>query len=288
MEKSDGKSKSRLGLGLDALFGEKSDNRIDVISLDLIKAAPWQPRKIFEQDGLNELAQSIKRYGVLQPILLKKIPGDQPFEIIAGERRFRASKLAGLSTIPAIIVDFDMQQALEISMIENLQRRDLNPIEKAEGFAFLIDKIKISQEELATRLGISRSVITNYLRINTLDEEIKDKIASGQISAGHAKILVNKENAAQLVEEIIEKKLSVREAEKKVYNKPKTSKKPIDEDKPVSEKTANASEIKRFEEMIEKSLNMKTVIECHKNSGKVILEFKNMAQLEEIISAICL
>lgn len=282
MDKQRTKTQNRLGQqaklsGLDLLFGQ-NDGMLH-ISLDSIRPAEWQPRKAFDVTGLAELAESIKRYGVLQPILLKK--SDCGYEIIAGERRFRASKLAGMDSVPALIMSFDVQQALEISMIENLQRRDLNPIEKSEGFAFLIEKLNVSQEELAMRLGLNRSVITNYLRINTLSDDIKDKIALGKISVGHAKMLVNKAGASELAIQIVEKKLSVRDIEKKVQQlENKQSKKKIN-------KKTDSEEIKRFEEMIAQQLDTSVTIEMQKNSGKVILEFNDLIKLDEIISAIC-
>ncbi len=267
--------RSRLGQGLDAFFGsdetQQSGESISQIQLDQIMPAKWQPRKNF--DELNELAESIKIHGVLQPILLKKV--ENQYEIIAGERRYRASVIAKKETIPAIIVDFSNQQALEVSMIENLQRKDLNPIEKAEGFAFLIEKLNLSQDELAKRLGMNRTVVTNFLRINTLSEAIKQQIREGKISAGHAKVLVNKSDASDIAKEIVEKKLSVRQVEEKLR-------------KPEVKKAKQPDEILRFQEMISQKLGVTTRIECEKNFGKVILEFNSLSELEDIISSICL
>jgi len=274
-------SKSRLGQGLDAFFGAEVTGRvIDNIALSCIKAAPWQPRKHF--DELDELAESIKIHGVLQPILVKKV--DNHYEIIAGERRYRASCLAKLESIPAIVVDFSAQQGLEVSMIENLQRRDLNPIEKAEGFAFLIERLQVSQEELAKRLGINRSVIANFLRMNTLSEDIKQQMKDGKITAGHGKMLVNKTNAAEIAKEIVENKLSVREVENKM--KSKATAKPVSraEDKNNQKKS---EELMRFQEMIAEKLSVAVSIECEKGAGTVVLQFDSLAQLEEIISTIC-
>jgi len=289
-------AKSRLGAGLDAIFGnlEKiAKNKIEEIELSQIEAAEWQPRKLFDQEEVGQLASSIKRYGVLQPILLKK-NSEGRYKIIAGERRFRASTLANLVTIPSIVVDFTEQQALEVSMIENLQRKDLNPVEKAEGFAFLIEKLNVSQEELAHRLGINRSVISNYLRINTLPDDIKHKLINGKITAGHAKILVNKTNASELAEEIVTNKLSVRDIEAK-YKKPSQSKPKIvaefskdEEDFPKKNDT-KISEISAFESMISETLSTQVKIEMDSSSkGRIILEFSNFSSLEKIIEKICL
>jgi ParB family chromosome partitioning protein len=169
--------KSKLGAGLNSLFkGDLEsvlENRLDtfkIIPIQSIKIAPWQPRKEFDSAQLEELANSIKQHGVLQPILVKK--DEQGFMIVAGERRYRASVLANLESIPAIIIDHDAQTLLEVAMIENLQRKDLNPVEKAEGFAFLIEKFNLTHAQLAERLGINRSVVSNYLRVNNLSNEI--------------------------------------------------------------------------------------------------------------------
>lgn len=325
------KIKPRLGAGLDAIFGnieQTNKNKIEDIDVIKIHAAPWQPRKLFDESEIEQLSDSIKRYGVLQPILLKK--DGIGYKIIAGERRFRATCLAKIATIPAIVVDFNEQQALEVSMIENLQRRDLNPIEKAEGFAFLIEKLNINQEELSIRLGINRSVISNYLRINTLSDDIKQKLISGKITAGHAKILVNKNDASELADEIIENKLSVRDVEAKFkapkITMPKTevsektetvqiketancnipasnfststiihssisNTEEEDEDEEIAIKKANkkGSELAEFESMISQTLDTNVRIEMESSSkGKIILEFTNFANLEKIIEKICL
>ncbi|WP_342261990.1 ParB/RepB/Spo0J family partition protein [Alphaproteobacteria bacterium endosymbiont of Tiliacea citrago] len=268
------KDNKRLGLGLDALFGSEKESKedfVEKISIDLIQIAKWQPRKIFEEEGLLELSASIKEYGVLQPIILRKL--EDHYEIIAGERRFRASKMAGLHFIPAIIVDFDDKKSLEVSMIENLQRKDLSPIEKAEGFEFLIEKLKMTQEELSEKLGFSRSYITNFLRLNGLSDKIKEKIQSGKISVGHAKVLANKKNSEELAKKIIEEKLTVRQLEDLIVT--------------TSKPTSHSEEIKKFEQMLLESLNAKKVeILISKNAGKIIIDFENLENLDEIISKI--
>lgn len=265
----------RLGMGLETLFGSTEDStedRVEKISIELVEVAKWQPRKIFDEEGLIELSTSIKEYGVLQPIILKKC--DDHYEIIAGERRYRASKMAGLMFIPSIVVDFDDQKSLEVSMIENLQRKDLTAIEKAESFEFLINKLNMTQEELSEKLGFSRSYITNFLRINGLSDKIKEQIMEGKISVGHAKVLANKENAEELAKEVIEKKLTVRQLEELSNKKQK--------------KNSNKAEIEKFEEMLTESLNGASVkIEMSKESGKILINFENLEKLDEIISKIC-
>lgn len=269
------KTEKRLGLGLESLFGgsnDSNDDRVEKVSIDLIKVAKWQPRKHFDEKGLEELSSSIKEYGVLQPIILKK--DEDHYEIIAGERRYRACKMAGIVFIPAIIVDFDDKKALEVSMIENLQRKDLTPVEKAEGFEFLINKLNMTQEELSAKLGFSRSYITNFLRINGLSSSIKEKIAKGEISVGHAKVLVNKSNADELANEILANKLTVRQLET-IANK-------------KQDRMSNSEEIKRFEQMLSDSLNGSRVkIAIHKSAGQILISFDDLEDLEKIISKIC-
>lgn len=323
----------RLGLGLDALFGNiakesnkeehllKSDSRLisnQVVNLQLEKIvqASWQPRKEFDKTSLQELAESIKEHGILQPILVRRC-GDF-FELIAGERRWRAAKIAGQKEIPVFIMNFDDEKSLEISMIENLQRKDLNPIEKAEGFLFLIEKLQLTQEILAKRLGVNRSIISNHLRVISLSDDIKREIINGKISLGHAKILITQENASELAKEIIEKKLSVRSVEKiiqkkqkKVFFEQKNFKQDVKFDDQIKEfiqdeitenisksnlnkvdsdnekpNTANL-ELRRFEEMIQDNMKVSCKIHIEKNSGHIILNFKNLYELEGIIAKIC-
>lgn len=264
----------RLGMGLESLFGnidESNEGKIEKVSMDLIQIAKWQPRKTFDETALNELAASIKEYGVLQPIILKQY--DDHYEIIAGERRYRASKMIGLIFIPAIIMDFDDQKSLEVSMIENLQRKDLTPIEQAEGFKFLIEKLNLTQEELSEKLGFSRSYIANFLRINGLSDRIKSKIAQGELSVGHAKILVNKENAEELATEVVSKKLTVRQLEELVNVQPK--------------KNTSNSDVSQFETMLQDALNQKVRVVMKKDSGQIIIDFHDLNALDAIISKIC-
>lgn len=281
----------RLGSGLGALFGEKEKNQITSLPIENIKRAPWQPRKEFDEDALKELASSIMIYGVLQPILVRK--DEDQYEIIAGERRWRASKMANISEIPCMIVDFTNKESLEASLIENIQRKDLNPIEKAESFSFLIEKLNINQEELAKRLGISRSYISNFLRIRNLSSEIKDEIAKGSISMGHAKVLINRDDAEEIAKEIVEKKISVRQIESRLSAKKNTSAAADlvvseEEDEPSEKQNSATSEKQRFEEMINKAVSARCEIEIHNNKGEIKIKFENIAELERIITKICI
>ena len=222
-------TRKKLGKGLDAIFGEDIDSFLDDIeksaqnnakgtdelSISSIRPNPYQPRKEFDENGLKELAESIKENGVFQPILVRKSLSG--YELVAGERRLRASKIAGKKTIPAILVDFDDTQMMEISLLENIQRKDLTPIEEASAYDQLIRKLKYTQDELAKRLGKSRTNVANMLRLLTLPDEIKEKVNQGILSYGQARTLLgaqNEEKMIALAERTIRDGLSVRELEK--------------------------------------------------------------------------
>ena len=218
-----------LGRGLEELFNNEpidygrieekiieNTNKEEIVEIPLneLRSNPYQPRKTFDEDALNELATSIKEHGVFQPIIAKKsIKG---YEIIAGERRVKASQMAGLETIPAIIRDFSDQDMMEIALLENLQRENLNALEEAQAYKKLLEELKITQEELAKRLGKSRSHITNMLGLLVLPEDVKKEIIAGKISMGHARVLSKIDDQAkikELTEQVISKELSVRDLE---------------------------------------------------------------------------
>src|SRR4030095_7737309 len=181
----------RLGRGLDALIPSLSvndDDKVIEISLSQLRPNPYQPRKTFDEDSIKELAESIKQHGIIQPIIVRIVL--KGYEIIAGERSFRASQFCGNATIPAVVRSFTDQQVMEIALIENLQREDLNAIEVAIAYQALIDKFKLTQEELSMKVGKSRSHIANFVRLLSLPSEIKDNVSRGTISMGHARALV--------------------------------------------------------------------------------------------------
>ncbi len=219
-------TKRGLGKGLDSLIpkGEavkksssKSNNGVVELDINQVEPNKNQPRKNFDQDALNELADSIRQYGVIQPIVVQKI--DDYYEIIAGERRWRAAKIAKLKKIPVVIKNFSEQEIVEIALIENIQREDLNPIEEAEAYKRLIDEYNLKQEEMAERLSKSRTSITNSMRLLKLSSKVQKLVISGELSSGHARALIPVEDAKKqytLALEIIKNKLSVRETEKLV------------------------------------------------------------------------
>lgn len=215
----------KLGKGLDVIFGGDISTLIDdiekntpeskqvTVALEEIRPNPYQPRQLFDQEKLNELASSIKEHGIFQPVILKSsIKG---YEIVAGERRCRLAKIAGLTEVPAIIVEFSDDQMMEIALLENIQREDLNSIEEAKAYLAMMDKLKLTQEQLAKRIGKSRSYIANTLRLLQLPETIQNYVLEGKLSMGHARCLITlpKERAESLAKRCIDEELSVRDVE---------------------------------------------------------------------------
>ena len=239
-------AKKKLGKGLDAIFGqdidsflneieesaEKSGSGKDELKISEIRPNPYQPRKEFDEKGLAELAESIKENGVFQPILVRK--SLQGYELVAGERRLRASKMADKETIPAIVVDFDDRQMMEISLLENIQRKDLTPIEEANAYQQLIRKLDYTQDELAKRLGKSRANVANMLRLLSLPEEVKQLVNEGKLSYGQARTLLSLENEEEMIalaKRTVKEGLSVRELEKLTSKKGEGKKRPEEKKK---------------------------------------------------------
>lgn len=246
-----------------------------------------QPRQKFEDESLDELADSIRQFGVLQPILVQK-KGNR-FEIIAGERRWRASRKAGLTEIPAIVREYSDQETLELSLIENIQREDLNPIEEAKAFQRLLEEFHLRQEDLAARVSKSRTAITNSVRLLKLDERVQDMLEQGQLSMGHARALIPLEIAEEqylIAREIADRHLSVRDVEKLIKSRLSGKKKKKDTKKDAAEKTDPALELayKEIEERLKQSLGTKTTIRhSGDGSGKLEIEFYSHEDLEKIV-----
>ena len=234
----------KLGKGLNAIFGDDIDSFLEDIEkgnsqysgteknelpIREIRPNPYQPRKEFDENGLKELADSIRENGVFQPILVRK--SSVGYELVAGERRLRASKLAGKQNIPAIIVDFDDRQMMEISLLENIQRKDLTPIEEAAAYAQLIRKLNYTQDELAKRIGKSRANIANLLRLLNLPEEVKKLVNEGKLSYGQARALLALEDEDRMIEVAnlaVRNQLSVRQLEDLCSDHPRRERKPVD------------------------------------------------------------
>ena len=252
-----------------------------LLKISLIEPNREQPRKQFDEEALNELAESIKRYGILQPLLVQK--QEDYYEIIAGERRWRAAKLAKLKEVPVIIKDYTPQEIMEISLIENIQREDLNPIEEACAYQRLIDEFHLKHEEIATRVSKSRTAITNSMRLLKLDKRVQLMLIEGEISGGHARTLLaleDKEAQYMAAERVIENKLSVRETEKlvKTLLKPKAPKPSV-----LSDSGADVI-YKNIENSIREILGTKVSINRKDtNRGKIEIEYYSMEELERLM-----
>jgi ParB family chromosome partitioning protein len=267
--------KAALGKGLNALIPEKGD---DILYLDIERVLPGkqQPRKVFQEESLKELSQSIKEKGVLQPVIVSRT-GDGSFTLIAGERRWRAAMLAGLKKIPALIKNVTSEDSLEIALIENIQREDLNPIETAEAFNRLLKDFNLTQEELSEKVGKERATVANYLRLLKLPEEIKVMLYNGSLSMGHARALLSVEGRANQVEaarKILKNGLSVREVEslaKKIARRLK----PVEKTDP---------QIASLEERLIRQLGTKVrLLHKGKKGGKIEIEYYSLEELDRLL-----
>ena len=274
------KIKKGLGRGLSSLIGEtKVEPQKNQVSISDILPNKYQPRKIFEESKLEDLTNSIKQRGIIQPIIVRKSNDDKSkFEIIAGERRWLAAQRAGLHNVPVVITDADDLKSLEFSIVENVQRNDLNPLEEAQGYKRLIDEFSYDQEKVSKFIGKSRSYITNSLRILTLPENVIKLIESQKLSSGHAKILVGLENATFVANKILEKKMSVRQSEKFVQ---------LFKNKKQKSKNSKDTNIIALELSISNKIGLNVDIQNNKrNKGKISFEYKDLEQLNKIIDII--
>ncbi len=283
------RKKGGLGKGLDSLIPsfdleeekEKSGGEGSPLMMDIHKIEPnrEQPRKIFDEDSLAELADSIRQYGVLQPLLVKK--QEDYYAIVAGERRWRAARLAGLKEVPVIIKDLGRQESMEIALIENIQRQDLNPVEEARAYQMLIQEFGLKHEDLAERVGKSRAAITNSMRLLKLDEGVLDMLIRGDLTQGHARaLLAIEDKALQLkgAQTIIDKNLSVRDAEKLVKD---LLNPPIKKEKP---QLPGQSVYKDIEKRLKDRLGTKVSISRKdENQGKIEISYYSVDELERII-----
>ena len=274
------KSKKGLGRGLSSLIGDtdvKTSN--DKVAISSIVPNKNQPRKLFEKEALNELANSIKERGIILPLVVRNSEDqDEKYELIAGERRWQAAQFAGLHEVPVIIIEADNLKSLELAIIENVQRKDLNPIEEAEGYKRLINEFSYDQDKVSKFIGKSRAHISNCLRLLTLPQEIIELIIEEKLSQGHAKILVGLENAIFLAKKIISKKLSVRQAESLVRMLKSSS------NNSTKRKDPN---IVSLEEELTDKIGMRVFVKNKRNnSGTISLEYKGADQLERLVDII--
>ncbi|HPJ75320.1 MAG TPA: ParB/RepB/Spo0J family partition protein [Clostridia bacterium] len=271
-------AKYGLGKGLGALLDISDDNnknQLIELDIDKIQRDPKQPRKEFSKEELDELAESVREKGILQPILVRKT-GDV-YTIVAGERRFRAAKQEKLKKVPVIVKEFTEKEVLEISLIENIQRKDLNPIEQAEAYKRLSDEFGATQEEIAKSLGKSRPVVTNKLRLLTLSERILSYLRRGKLTEGHARLLlsINDDLREDIAQEAAEKGLSVRELEKfikKAQTEPRKK-----------EEIENEEEFIKVENRLQKKLATKVSISRSIKKGKITIEYYSLEGLNRII-----
>ena len=274
------KSKKGLGRGLSSLIGDsdvKTQN--DKVSISSIVPNKNQPRKLFEKEALNELTNSIKERGIILPLVVRKsVDQDEKYELIAGERRWQAAQSAGLHEVPVVIVEADNLKSLELAIIENVQRKDLNVIEEAESYQNLIENFDYDQDMVSKFIGKSRSHISNTLRLLSLPEKLIVMLRNGEISQGHAKILIGLENAILLAEKIVKKKLSVRQTESLV--------RVLKSDKKIQYKSKDPNTLSTQNSLAEK-IGMRVVLNNKKNnSGSLTIEYKGLEQLDRLIKII--
>ena len=274
------KLKKGLGRGLSSLIGEtKVETNINKVSIGELQSNKLQPRKIFDEDSLQDLTNSIKERGIIQPIIVRKSTNNNSkYEIIAGERRWLAAQKAGLHEVPVVVTYADDLKSLEFAIVENVQRNDLNVIEEARGYERLIKEFSYDQEKVAKFIGKSRSHIANFLRLLTLPEAVLKLIETKELTAGHAKILVGLQNSEIIAKKIIDKKFSVRQAESfvKIFKKNKHT---IRRFKDIN--------LEALENSIREKIGLNVLIKSKKNnSGSLVLEYKDLDQLNKIIEII--
>ncbi|MCH1641522.1 ParB/RepB/Spo0J family partition protein [Paenibacillus timonensis] len=272
----------RLGKGLDALIPALSiqdDDKVIEIPLNQLRANPYQPRKTFDEEAIRELAESIRQHGVIQPIIVRSVL--KGYEIIAGERRYRASQFCGNATIPAVVRSFSDQQVMEIALIENLQRENLNAMEVAVAYQGLMDQFQLTQEELSMKVGKSRSHIANFLRLLSLPEEVKEYVSRGTLSMGHARALVGLKDPAtikQLAKQCIDHEWSVRDLEDAVQQ--------LDRKKQEKTKAAGKKRdpyIEEVEENLRERYKTTVKIKANKDKGKIEINYYSQQDLQRLL-----
>lgn len=286
--------KSRgLGRGLSALMSDVSADdaasgqtkRPDmVVPIEQVQPNPDQPRRTFDATALEELSASIAEKGIIQPLIVRKSPTDSKvYEIVAGERRWRAAQMAKLHDVPVVVREYDDTEVLEIAIIENIQRADLNPIDEAAGYKQLMDRFGHTQDKLSAALGKSRSHIANLMRLLNLPEEVQTYLINGQLTSGHARALIGNDRAVELAREVIQRKLSVRETEQLVKKGPALKKRSV----PGAPVPKDADTV-QIENELSATLGMKVTIDhpSGADGGKMVIGYKSLDQLDDLLRAL--
>lgn len=286
--------KSRLGRGLDALLTSPSETESTAtqteVQLDAIEQNPFQPRKRFDDDELSSLTDSIRTHGVLQPLVVRQVNGH--FQLVAGERRLRAARSAGLSSVPVRIVDFNDQQLVEAALVENIQRTDLNPIEKAQGFKDYLDRFHMTHDQLAARLGLGRPTITNLVALLDLPQEVQDMVRNGQLSTGHAKILkgvAGHDKQLQIAKDVVSRGLSVHATEAHVKQMQQA---PAAEEADPSATNGRSAPVKTahvegVENELRQKLGLRVEIKVKgKDKGQIVLAFESNDDFERLVEVL--
>ena len=275
-------NKKGLGKGLEALIPQLNVSDSDAVtSVDIreLRPNPYQPRRDFNEEKLSELAESIREHGIIQPLIVRK-SSVRGYDIVAGERRFRAASMVGLETVPVVVRDFSDVQLMEIAVIENLQREDLNAIEIAEAYMNLIEKCNMTQEQLAHRVGQSRSHVANMLRLLQLPDHVRSLVSRGTLSMGHARALLaldDKEKQIEIANKVVKEDLSVRKVEALVYHPPGHVSR-------ETKKKVKAPEFRRYEEQFRTYLGTRVQIHPGKKRGKIEIEYFSQEDLDRILN----
>ncbi|WP_372494139.1 ParB/RepB/Spo0J family partition protein [Fuchsiella alkaliacetigena] len=283
-------SEKRLGRGLEALIptpdstDSSQQGEVKMVEVEEIKPNPYQPREGFDKKLLEELSVSIREHGLIQPVTLRK-KGDGGYQLVAGERRWKGAKLAGLESIPAIIQDYNEQQMMEVALIENLQREDLNPIEEAKAYQKLIDEFDLIQAEVAERVGKSRSAIANSLRLLNLAPELQKDLADNRLTVGHVRALLTFDDFVkqkEVAKELIENELTVRETERLI--KKLTAENSNSGDKSKKEVTKKDPNLVMIEDSLRKKLGTQVSIKDGEEKGQIVIEYYSTKDLDRILT----
>ncbi len=281
--------RANLGRGLSALFGDANEDYASLdkvrqtkqVPIEFLKPGPFQPRRLFDEEAINGLVESIKEKGILQPLLVRRDPADaNTYQIICGERRWRAAQIAGLHELPIVLRDLGDREALEVSLIENIQRQDLSPLEEAEGYKRLLEEFDHTQEAVGRIVGKSRSHVANMLRLLSLPDGIKKHLHDGSLSAGHARALLTAGDPAALADSIVKQGLNVRQTEQLVRSE--TEPAAIKKDVARLVKTKDA-DIQALEKQVSSRLGLKVAIAPKGKGGTVTIRYTSLDQLDEVL-----